>query len=167
MTEQSASAAVALETSCVIDDAPVCWIADFAEERWARHVRSVAYNRKSWVRSLWAQLVSGAACAGHPLEVSFDQAVDLIERSAGRCAVSGICFSTDIFGRSGIAPFRPTFDRIDPQRGFGADNLALVCAYVNDALSRASNGGLRKIAVPWIARRMQASCEACAVLYGE
>jgi hypothetical protein len=45
----------------------------------------------------------------------------------GLCALSGIEMVVDVVG----SPYRPSLDRIDPNRGYFADNIQFVCSVVN------------------------------------
>lgn len=65
--------------------------------------------------------------------------VDLVmiwERSEGRCAVSGLEFSSVGVGMGRARhPFMPSFDQIEPGKGYSADNVRLVCVAANFAMN--------------------------------
>lgn len=70
----------------------------------------------------------------------------LIEKSGGRCAVTGIKF--DLFKDHGIRvrPWAPSIDRIDCKMGYTAGNVRLVANSVNIALSDFGEEVLLRIA---------------------
>jgi len=81
---------------------------------------------------------SRAAQCHLPFDLTPEFVADLMRSQNFVCAVSGLRF--DLF-RTGARekkvrlPFRPSLDRITPERGYIQDNVRIVCFAVNMALS--------------------------------
>lgn len=67
--------------------------------------------------------------------IEFDLTTDLLEAffivQNWKCAKTGIPF--DFEGMKGKRPFGPSIDRIDPSKGYTADNIQIVCNIYNFA----------------------------------
>ncbi len=109
------------------------------------------------------------------------------ERCEGRCAVSGLEFSSAAVGAGRARhPFMPSLDQIEPGKGYTADNVRLVCVAANfamnawglDTLIRVARGVIKKAASEradladqgWYARqdaRIEEAEKGAGILAGE
>jgi hypothetical protein len=109
------------------------------------------------------------------------------ERCEGRCAVSGLEFSSAAVGAGRARhPFMPSLDQIEPGKGYTADNVRLVCVVANfamnawglDTLIRVARGVIKQAADEtadpaddgWYARqqaRIEEAERVAATLAGE
>ena len=109
------------------------------------------------------------------------------ERCEGRCAVSGLEFSSAAVGAGRARhPFMPSLDQIEPGKGYTANNVRLVCVAANfamnawglDTLIRVAGGVIKKAASEradladhgWYARqdaRIEEAEKGAAILAGE
>jgi hypothetical protein len=137
--------------------------------RWARILLSRARRR-----------TSDASLTGTDLMMIW-------ERCEGRCAVSGLEFSSAAVGAGRARhPFMPSLDQIEPGKGYSADNVRLVCVAANfamnawglDTLIRVAKGVIKKAAEEradsvdqdWYARqdaRIEEAGQSAATLAGE
>lgn len=62
--------------------------------------------------------------------------LELFMKNHGRCALSGIPFSTRWETGHRIRIWYPSVDRIDSTKGYHLENVRLVCAYVNVILNQ-------------------------------
>lgn len=72
-----------------------------------------------------------------------DTVEQILEQQNWCCAVSGIEFDGR---RTTHAAFRPSIDRIEPRKGYVADNVRIVCKIVNLAMSDWGSEPLLKVA---------------------
>lgn len=77
---------------------------------------------------------------GLPHDLDLAHLQELLKKSGGRCAVSGIAFTGCRYPGQRIRPWMPSIDRIDTTRGYTPDNVRLVCAAVNLALNQFGEG---------------------------
>jgi hypothetical protein len=66
---------------------------------------------------------------GVPFELDEAWVRQEVERNDGRCALTGMNFTTG--DGPGRAPFTPSFDRIDPRKGYTKDNTRIVIWAIN------------------------------------
>jgi hypothetical protein len=92
----------------------------------------IAGNMPSWARTL----LSRARYRSPEIPLTDADLVMIWERSEGRCAVSGLEFSSIAVGMGRARhPFMPSLDQIEPGRGYTADNVRLVCVAANFAMN--------------------------------
>lgn len=83
------------------------------------------------LRSALRQARKRATKHSRAINIAFDDVAAMLERQAGRCAVSGMPFSLEQTGGSLVRPFAPSLDRIDCARGYEIGNVRLVCHCIN------------------------------------
>jgi hypothetical protein len=85
----------------------------------------------------WARILLGRARRRTPDRPLTDADLVMIwERSEGRCAVSGLEFSSTAVGAGRARhPFMPSLDQIEPSKGYTANNVRLVCVAANFAMN--------------------------------
>ena len=95
----------------------------------------------------WEDVDLGAArAAGAAIQTAYQRALcqglnsyeigplhEIIERSKGRCELTGIKFSSRVIGMPQKRPFIPSVDRIEPREPYTFRNCRLVCWIVNMA----------------------------------
>lgn len=91
---------------------------------------------KDWASAAYHRAKTNAKERGIPFLITLEDFKNIIERAGGKCEVSGIafCFKTGR-GEFRRRPFIPSLDRIDSSKPYEYDNLRLVCAMVNSAMS--------------------------------
>lgn len=99
------------------------------------------YERPVWFRSYYARLQRNAAQRGLPFALSLREYEDILAKSGGRCAVSGVLLTWNTPPqwkrppKTARDPWAPSVDRTDSRRGYDAANCRLVCMAANLALS--------------------------------
>jgi hypothetical protein len=68
---------------------------------------------------------------GRPFTIERSHVRVMFEEQGGRCAVSSLPFSLHKTVRRAAAPFAPSIDRIDSQKGYEHGNVRLVCCAIN------------------------------------
>ena len=68
------------------------------------------------------------------LTITFATVEKLWEKQEGCCAVTGMPMIAEAADKSMMAPFRPSLDRIVPNRGYVSGNVRLVATIVNSAI---------------------------------
>jgi hypothetical protein len=101
---------------------------------WANVVRAAAADRCSWLHRMLAEAKKRAKQRGLPFQITMEALVTIAIRSGGRCEVSGIPFSGELYGRSRIAPYRQSLDRIESTGGYTIENCRFVALAVNLAM---------------------------------
>jgi len=85
-----------------------------------------------------------ARLKGIPFSLNIAHVQKGLNATEGRCWVSGIQFKPcqkDFFRN----PYRPSFDRIDPKKGYTPDNVRIVAYCVNAAMNEWGLGVLAEI----------------------
>ena len=71
----------------------------------------------------------------------------LWRRCEGRCAVSGLPFSEEVFPHAFVKyPFAPSIDRIDSSKDYSSDNTRITCEIANFAMGQWGLEALRRLA---------------------
>lgn len=76
---------------------------------------------------------------GVPFGLSMDGLRHIYRQAGGICAVSGHPFEP-------AGPFRPSLDRINPERGYVDDNVRVVCLIANTAMLHYGESALLELA---------------------
>lgn len=104
----------------------------------------------TWLGAIYRKARANAIARKLPFLLSIEDVHAIAQRAVAKCEVSGIDFSYELVrGRSRIRSrmiWAPSLDRIDSTRGYTPNNVRLVCAAVNIALSDWGLDVLRKIA---------------------
>jgi len=77
---------------------------------------------------------SSAWRKGEPFDLDAAGLFKLLDRSGGRCEITGIEFSDEPCGSSRKRPFIPSIDRIKAKEPYSLENCRLVCWAANLAL---------------------------------
>ena len=113
-----------------------------------------------WVREMFRITERNARRRNITFALTRRQFRDLVERSEGRCMMSGIEFDTaPANGRR--RPFAPSLDRIDSTKGYNAENCRLVCVIVNLAMNEWGAEDLIKLAKHLIVREREILDREC------
>lgn len=99
-----------------------------------------------WESVLYSGAKKNALKREIPFTITRAQFDTLVERSGGRCMVTGIEFQFTKFEGSSRRPFAPSLDRIDSSKGYTPQNCRLVCVLVNLALNEWGLEPLLKVA---------------------
>jgi hypothetical protein len=89
----------------------------------------------------WARDAVNAATArntrrGSPAQFSLEDLCHIWDKSAGRCAVSGLEVSFERVGAGQAQrPFAPSLDRIDPTKPYSRENVRVVAQVANFAMN--------------------------------
>lgn len=81
------------------------------------------------------------------------------EANDGRCALSGIPM---VWGQGRVSPYSASVDRIDPTKGYSADNVRIVCHSVNAFRGRMTDTemlGIAKEIVAFLGPKLEAGAE--------
>lgn len=104
-------------------------------------------------------IYTSARCSATLRNLSFSlhprHLIDLANRAAGRCMLTGIEWDSRATNANGKRPWTPSLDRIDSQKGYEPDNTRLVCTAVNLALGDFGDKVLTRIAIALVDRVAQ------------
>lgn len=73
-------------------------------------------------------------------ELTLEDVKEMLDRQAGRCAMTQKPFSNERPGGQRIRPWAASIDRIDSTKGYERSNCRLVCASVNVAMNKFGDG---------------------------
>lgn len=107
----------------------------------------------SWVREMYRITQRNAARRNIPFSLTRQEFRDIVERSQGRCMMTGIEFEFERHEGSCRRPFAPSLDRVDSSKGYAADNCRLVCVLINLAMNQWGLEPLMKAASHLITRQ--------------
>lgn len=85
----------------------------------------------SAVRKVIRKSRERAKLKGLPFDLTEAAILQLIDRQGGRCALTGLDFSTDASTEGRRQPYAPSADRIDNALGYTISNIRIVCAIAN------------------------------------
>lgn len=102
---------------------------------WEQYVRDLKDTPKSWLYATVMNCRNRAKKRGIKCTLSAQQLRDLLLRSAGRCELTGLKFSTDGRGSFRSRPYFHSIDRIDSRGDYSIENLRVVCHAANIAMN--------------------------------
>lgn len=98
--------------------------------------RKPIFNLHEFVNNeLLTRVKKGAKKRNIPFDISVDEIKNILDKSGGKCSLTGITFDLVKDDRYRIRLWAPSIDRIDSSKGYTADNIRLVVASVNIALN--------------------------------
>jgi hypothetical protein len=98
------------------------------------------------INQIYRSAKTGARTRKLEWNISKQDIVNLLLESNGRCALSGIPFSTEKVGKRGVMAWWPSLDRIESREGYTPNNIRIVCCAVNIALWDFGDKALIRIA---------------------
>lgn len=114
-----------------------------------RASRAIDYEIAPAANAL-ARSLQGAKLRAHkrglPFDLDVDWCIETLRAQDGVCAVTGMKFECRPIGSSGRAPLGPSFDRIDPAKGYTRENTRIVVLAVNVMLLDWGEGMFRRVA---------------------
>ena len=114
------------------------------ERKWRR------WTRNAIAHATQRQVMRGAD--GVPVTMTSDSLMAKLRAADYRCALSGVEFRADSFGRFG--PTVPTVDRIDADGPYSNNNTRVVCRGVNSLRGRGSMADMYRLASGLLEHRM-------------
>lgn len=90
----------------------------------------------TWVREMYRITERNATRRNIPFNLTRQEFREIVERSEGRCMMTGIKFEFEPYEGSCRRPFAPSLDRIDSSKGYSVDNCRLICVLVNLAMNQ-------------------------------
>lgn len=100
--------------------------------------------------NLWARSAKGAAARGIQFSLEIGHVRAMLDRSNGRCELTGRKFSNEKPVGSRIRMWAPSIDRKDSTQGYTPDNCRVVVAFANIALNQFGDSGLQALLEPMI-----------------
>lgn len=102
---------------------------------------------RKWVgEELLVKIKTGAKRRSIHFDISIEEINKLVDKSKGKCSLTGIPFDLSKDPKYRLRLWAPSIDRIDSSKGYTADNIRLVVASVNIALSDFGEDVLIRIA---------------------
>jgi capsid protein len=99
---------------------------------WREFVDAQLADSESWLRRTASRIRRKAAARGWSERLSLDELTQLMIKSGGKCAITGIPFNRVADKRD---PYAISIDRVDSSKGYSAGNARLVLLAVNLAMS--------------------------------
>lgn len=84
---------------------------------------------------IWKRHRRGAAVRSIAFDLTVEDVAAALEKAGGRCSVTEHPFSMEWPSGMRVRPWSPSIDRIDATKGYHADNIRIVCAFVNIAMN--------------------------------
>ena len=117
--------------------------AERAEESKRQKAKAVRRNKKNTSTTkpsnaadlLYTNHKARAKRMGREFSISIDDIHSLLQRSEGRCEVTGVKFVYSSDNNVRRRPFAPSIDRIDCSKGYVPGNCRVVCVAANIAMS--------------------------------
>jgi hypothetical protein len=105
---------------------------------------------KAWQRAKGRAKRRGVAC------LTREELDVLWQRCEGRCAVSGLEFTDEIFPKALVKrPFFPSIDQIEATKGYELGNSRITCVAANFAMNQWGLGTLLRVAHGVVAREQE------------
>lgn len=114
-----------------------------------RASRAMDYEIAPAVNAL-SRSLQGAKMRAHkrgmPFDLDVDWCIEMLRAQGGVCAVTGMKFECRPIGGDKRAPLGPSFDRIDPTKGYTRENTRIVVFAINVMLLDWGEGMFRRVA---------------------
>lgn len=105
-----------------------------------RYIKSLGLNRDKppvWVGMIHRNAKKNARNRNIEFDLDVNDIIGLIERSRGRCEVSGVRLRLDEVTQKHVRrPWAPSLDRVDSFRGYSIENCRIVCVAANIAMGQ-------------------------------
>jgi len=114
---------------------------DFRFQKRVNPLRPTLYDESCGIpygvlEGIRASSIAGAKARNLSFDLVMHDLVRLANKARGKCMLTGIAWDYKTLSqKSNRAPWKPSLDRIDPNRGYEFENVRLVCIAVNIALS--------------------------------
>lgn len=102
------------------------------------------------LRELLRRHQKGALQRRIPFALEEFEVAALLASQGNRCAVTKLAFSEAKPAGMRIRPWLPSLDRRDSRKGYRADNVRVVCAFVNVAMNGFGEAMFRQVLAPLI-----------------
>ena len=116
---------------------------------WVKHIdgaRKEKTNRLNPIFSIWESAKKRSARKGIDFELCYQDVVDLLVQSNGKCELSRLPFSLSNPKKIRVPPFKYSLDRIDAIGPYSTKNCRIVCFCVNWALNQWGECVFKKVA---------------------
>lgn len=117
-----------------------------AAEKYKKLMGNDYFIPPAFIGKLHAAVRKNAKPRGIEVFITKDDILEMVTRSEGKCALTGIRFEFTALPGARIRPWIPSIDRIDSRLPYTKENCRLICASVNTALNQFGEGVLRAIA---------------------
>lgn len=126
---------------------------------WIQYIERLVLDKSSWIWRLWhhikeRQYHSKKRNRVIEANLEFEDLLDLMLSTNGRCQVSGIPFSDYKPPDSRSSPYIPSIDRIDPKIGYVKGNCRIVCFCVNLAMNEWGDEVIEMIGMSFIYKKL-------------
>lgn len=118
-------------------------------------------SHAAWVKPLYLMVEARSRRDGRVSFLSPAEYLDVVRRAGGHCEVSGLPFDLGRPRAGRRAPFAPSLDRIDCDKGYIAGNVRLVCVIANCALGDFGEAALETFARAFLARLRESLPQGC------
>lgn len=126
----------------------------YVDEPWIEQVEAWSIDSNSWLRTAHANMRHKTKKRHWGICITFNEFVDIVKRSNGLCAITGLPMSVVPGTQKRHEPFGLSIDRIESELGYVAGNIRLVCLAVNIAMRNWGEGSLRTIARAIVGREL-------------
>lgn len=122
------------------------------EPAWRAHVALHENDPESWLRRTHRRICAKSVKKRWPGAMTLHELTNLMIRSGGKCALTGLAFAEHIKPKAGRDPYAISIDRIDSSLGYTAENSRLILLGVNIALQQWGSRDMLKIAAALLIR---------------
>lgn len=142
-----------LAVACVVRDA---FLAGLDQKQtvneWACYSPATHQELLTWMTKARDRAIRRDRKRGRVAMLSAEDGTRIVERSGGRCELTGIAFSLERAPGTFRRPLAPSLDRIDNARPYSADNCRLICLCVNVAINEWGIALFRRVAQAYFVR---------------
>jgi hypothetical protein len=131
----------------------------YIDLEWCAIVDRWIEDSNSWVCRAHANMRHKSKARRWPRCLSFYEFVDIVKRSNGRCALTGIPMELGSGTRTRHRPLGLSIDRINSDAGYTAGNVRLVCLVVNIAMRNWGADVLMIVARALVGRELSAGAQ--------